>query len=411
MFTRAKPGWGARRRAFLTRCLGAGVAALLPLKLDGQLFTNFHPGQKMHASGGSVPPTQVSLADYGGKPGAAPPVLIAAFQKALAALSDAGGGTLLVPAGTYDFGNYDEAATIILCRDLHDIVISAYGALFTATTTATVMPSLFYFFNFNNVTIAGASFFDSGFNPQINWQGLYCVGIQADKPSSGFFMVDCYAAHVLGVLDSNNNAASGDYMSNIHVQGEVRHAYYGVGASHVREKVYVDLDCYNVRRAFIAYAVKNAEITVRTSNTSSWPGSNGLIALVCAGAHDGNVENVRVKVDVSGECIHSSYVHFYQQGPEKQGAMHDIDATVNAIDVRDLRCLFMFDHESNGIRPSTSRSWDRIWLHGSVTGTAGGSVILNPSVSTSPGIVYVDRNLTHLPGMDALPGSLRIRSI
>jgi hypothetical protein len=336
-------------------------------------------------------------------------VLIQAFQQGLAVLSQAGGGTLFVPPGTYDFGAIGEPIEMILCRDLRDIVISAYGAVFVANTTTAIVPNMFYFHNFNNVTLAGASFVDLGFTPWVNWRGMYCVGIQADRPSRGFHLVDCYAERVVGLLASNNDAAGRHLLSDIHVRGEVRHAYYGVGANYIKERVKVDLDCHNVRRAFIAYASKHAEITVKASANADWPGSNGFVALVCPGASQGNVEDVRVKVDVSGFCIHSSYVHFYHQGPQRGGVMRNIDATVNVVDMRSMNCMFLFDHEVYGVRSRTARQWDRIGLHGTVAAGCTGSVVANPSVSTSPGTIYLDRNLARSAGIDALAAGFRIR--
>jgi hypothetical protein len=355
-----------------------------------------------------VPPTVVSLADYGGTPGAGRPALVSAFGRAFAALADSGGGTLLVPAGDYDFGSYADAADIIFCRDVRNVAISAYGATFTVTTTADVVPNFFYFFNFHNITIAGASFTDRGFSPWLDWRGMYCVGIQADKPSSGFRIVDCQAERVVGLLASHNNAAGRTHLSDISVHGEVRHAYYGVGANFIRERVDVELVCHNVRRAFIAYSLRNAAIRIRASSTALWPGSNGLVALVSGGASSGNVENVRVRVDVSGECIYSSYVHFYHQGPEAGGHMRDIDATVNVLNASAIRNLFLFDHESDGVQAKTARIWDRIWLHGSVTGRFAGRVISNMSVSTSPGTVYLDRNLAEMGKLDVPGASFRV---
>lgn len=398
-----------QRRTFLAHGMAALSAAILPGELDGRSVRQ-RPRRQADASGGAmVPPTQVSLADFGGTPAAAPLVLIAAFAKGFAMLTRAGGGTLFVPPGVYDFGQFDEPEAIILCRDLRDIAISAYGAVFTINTTAAVMPNLFYFFNFNNVTLAGASFLDTGFTPWLDWKGMYCVGIQADKPSSGFHMVECYAERVLGLFAANNNAASRHLLSDIHIQGEVQHAYYGVGASYIRENVHVDLDCHNVRRAFIAYALKSAEIAVRASSTSAWPGSNGFIALVCAGASLGNVENVRVRLSVSGTSIHASYVHFYHQGPQREGVMRDIDATVNAIELRPMKCLFLFDHETHGVQASTAREWNNISLHGSVPDGNGFRIIANTSVSTSPGSIYVDRNLARSAGMADLSSAFRLK--
>ena len=409
MRMRRKTATAAGRRRFLVGGAGVGLAGIWPLLLEDPPPRTIRHGRVGGTGGAVVPPTRISLADYGGMPGAGRAALVDAFRRAFAALAAAGGGTLLVPGGEYDFGSYTDATDIILCRNLKNIAISAYGATFTVTTAARSVPNFFYFFNFQNITIAGASFIDRGFTPWINWWGMYCVGLQADQSSSGFRMVDCYAEKVVGLLASNNNAAGRTLMSDISVQGEVRYAYYGVGANFIREKVKVDLVCHDVRRAFIAYSLKNADIVVKVHSTPDWPGSNGLVALVSGGASSGNVEDVRVRVDVSGECIHSAYVHFYHQGPEMDGYMRDIDATVNATDAKSVQNLFVFDHEIDGVQAKTARVWDRIALHGSVAGKFEGKVVSNASVSTSPGTVYLDPNLATAAKMHVLAAGFRVR--
>lgn len=402
-----RTGADMRRRKLLLGGLAAGAASLLPA---------FRGGERLLAAGNSkgagVPANSVNLADYDGVPGASPSILRNAFGQAFAALRAQGGGTLLVPAGLYDFGSYENSTSIISVNDLSNIVISAYGATFKATTTAKAMPHMFYFFNFNNITIAGARFIDPGFNPWVNWKGMYCVGIQASKASRGFRMVNCHAESVVGLFGSHNNASTRQYLADIDIQGEVRNSYKGVGASFIREQVKVNLICHNVRRAFIAYALKNADIRVKISSTANWPGSNGLIALVSGGTAMGNVEDVRVKVDASGAGIYGGYVHFYHQGPEADGYMRNINATVNVTNVVNVSStpnLFIFDHETNGVQSRTARVWDRISLHGSVTGNFSGRIISNPSVSTSLGSVYVDANLAALADISKLPGYFRIK--
>lgn len=395
---------GAGRRRFLAQGLAAGALALAtPHRRGSELAPVWPPGDR--AAGTPIPATTVVLADFGGRPGADRLALAAAFRDALAALAREGGGTLLVPPGTYDVGALDQPESILLCRDLRDIAISAYGAVFVANTARLVVPHMFYFHNFNNVTLAGATFIDHGFFPWVDWKGMYCVGIQADRSSSGLRLVDCRAERVLGLLASNNGAAGRHLLSDIHVQGEVSHAYYGVGASHIGG-VSVDLDCHNVRRAFIAHAARHADVVVRTSADRAWPGSNGLVALVCQGARLGDVEHVRVRIDVSGDCIHDSYVHFYHQGPQSEGAIRDIDATVNVLSPQPMATLFLFDHEIHGVQPRTARQWDRISLHGSLAAGSSGRVVANPSVSTASGTVYLDRNLAGLAG--AMPDRFRI---
>lgn len=393
------------RRRFLAHGLAAGTLALATPARQGHVPAPVGPPRHL-AAAARVPGATVSLADFAGRPGADRPVLAEAFRRGLAALMRAGGGTLLVPPGTYDLGMLDQPQEVLLCRDLRDVVIDAYGAVFVATTVKPVVPHMFYFHNFNNVTLAGARFVDHGFSPWVDWQGMYCVGIQADRPSSGMRLVDCSAEHVLGMLASNNDAAGRDLLSDIYVQGEVRHAYYGVGANYLAGRVSVDLDCHNVRRAFIAFAARHADVVVRTSATWAWPGSNGFVALVCAGSRFGNVEHVRVRIDVSGDCIHGSYVHFYHQGPQAEGIMRDIDATVNILSRQSLGSVFLFDHETDGVQPRTARQWDRIRLHGTVAPGSSGRLVANPSVSTARGTVYLDRNLAGPPG--AMPAGFRV---
>lgn len=401
-----RAGMDMRRRKLLIGGLAVGVASLLPAFRDGERLL-----AAGSIKGADVPANSVRLADYGGVPGAGPAVLRNAFAQAFEALRAQGGGTLLVPAGLYDFGRYANSTSIISGNDLSDIAIFAYGATFKANTTARAMPHMFYFFNFHNITIAGARFTDSGFDPSVNWKGMYCAGIQASKASSGFRMVDCHAENVVGLFAANNNAATRDYIADVSIQGVVRHAYYGVGASFIREQVRVNLVCHNVRRAFIASGLKNAEIHVVGSSTADWPGSNGYVSLVSGGAAMGNVEDVRVTVDASGAGIYGGYVHFYHQGPEAEGYMRNIDATVNVTNVSSAPNLFIFDHEVNGILSRTARIWDEIYLHGSVTGRFAGRVISNPSVSSFQGTVHIDANLASPAKMQGLPAYFRVRPL
>jgi hypothetical protein len=383
-----------KRRKLLLRGAALGAAAaLLPAPVGDATGGQPRRNQVGGIKAAMVPPAIVSLADYGGLPGARTAALVGAFRQALDALAVQGGGTLLVPRGVYDFGHCTDAATLVLCRNARDIAISAYGALFTVTTAANVMPNLFYFFNFQNITLAGASFADAGFDPRPDWRGMVCVGIQADRPSHGFMLVDCYAERVVSLLSSHNNAATRRFLSNIRVHGEVRNAYYGVNASFIRENVDIDLVCHDVRRAVIASALRNADIRVTVSSTAQWPGSNGLIALICGGASMGNVKNVRIALEASGEGNYGSYVHLYHQGDEPDGAIGNIDATVHFSHAAPATILFLFDHEARFVKATTSRVWDRIALHGTITGDFDGRVVANPSASTTPGTVCLDRHL------------------
>lgn len=84
--------------------------------------------------------------------------------------------------------------------------------------------------------------------------------------------------------------------------------------------------------------------------------------------------------------------------------MRNIDATVNVVGMRSIACMFLFDHETHGVQPTTTRQWDRIGLHGSLAAGCAGKVILNPSVSTAPGTVSVDRSLARAAGGSVFAG-------
>jgi hypothetical protein len=90
--------------------------------------------------------------------------------------------------------------------------------------------------------------------------------------------------------------------------------------------------------------------------------------------------------------------------------MSHIDATVNVVDMRSMKCMFLFDHETHGVQSRTARQWDQIGLHGMVPAGCTGSVVANPSVSTAPGSIYLDRNLARASGIDALAAGFRIRT-
>lgn len=395
-----------RRKLLLRGAVLGAAAALLPAPVGDATGGQPRRNQVGGIKAAVVPPAIVSLADYGGLPGAQTAALVGAFRQALDALADQGGGTLLVPRGVYDFGQCTDAATLVLCRNARDIAISAYGALFKVTTAANVMPNLFYFFNFQNITIAGASFADAGFDPRPDWRGMVCVGIQADRPSHGFTLVDCYAERVVSLLSSHNNAATRRFLSNIRVHGEVRYAYYGVNASFIRENADIDLVCHDVRRAVIASALRNADIRVTASSTAQWPGSNGLIALICSGASVGNVKNVRIVLAASGEGNYGSYIHLYHQGDQTEGTIRNIDATVHVAHAAPVTGLFLFDHEARFVKATTSRVWDRIALHGTITGDFDGRIVANPSVSARPGTVCLDRHLAQRA--HAYPGHMAL---
>lgn len=390
----------ARRRA-----LSFGTAALA---LRAWACTMAWPAQAAER-------TRFNLADFGGVPGARPATLVDAFEQAFDEIKASGRSCeLVVPPGVYEFGKHAAPGNTVFVEGLHDVFIYAYGARFRLNTTENIIPCLFYFSNPNNVTLAGASFNDIGYVPDVNWRGMYCARAEATRACSGFRMIDCDVNGAVGMFASQSHGDNKFLMRDISLHGRVRNAYYGAGLTYVGDNARLDLVCENVRRGCIAYGLKNAGIMIRMNHDATALGSNGFISLTCEGESAGNVENVRVDLRASGVGNHSGLVHFYHQQTEALGLMRNIDATVTLDNYRpgsETTSLFVFDHEVPGMKvlSATKRGWDQISLHGSVAKGFSGRIVHNPSVSRYPGRIYVDGNLAGAARMSRLPRYFHVR--
>jgi hypothetical protein len=377
----------------------------------------------MHSSGAEVirpakgdGRPRLSLAALGGVPGASPERLVDAFEQAFAHLKLAGGGELLVPPGVYDFGECGTGGRVVSVDGLNDVVISAYGATFRLNTTRKVIPILFYFYNPNNVTFAGASFNDVGYDADVDWRGMYCAKAESNRACSGFRMVDCKVDGAVGLFQSLQHGPNRYLMKDIHLHGTVRNAYYGAGLTYVGDNAKVDFVCENVRRGCIAYGLRNATIRIKMTHEAGMPGSNGFVSLACEGENAGNVENVRIDLDVSGVARHSGLVHFYHQKGEARGWMRNIRANVTINNLKKSRgstSVFLFDHElpDAEIVKSTARGWDQIFLSGRIVGEFAGRIVYNPSVSTAEGMIYIDPALGAQMDTSRLARNFRVKAI
>jgi hypothetical protein len=205
-------------------------------------------------------------------------------------------------------------------------------------------------------------------------------------------------------------------MKDIELHATVKNAYYGAGLTYVGDNANVDLSCVNVRRGCIAYGLRNANIRIKMWHDARASASNGFISLACEGENAGNVENVKVDLDVSGTAMHSALVHFYHQKTEARGVMRNISVNVaikNLQKGRSGNSIFLFDHElpDATIVKTTERSWDQISLSGRITGSFSGRIIHNPSVSTAAGTIYVDPGLVSKTDMSQLAKNFRVKAI
>jgi len=348
-----------------------------------------------------------NFADFGGVPGAISDVLLAAFDAAFTKLKNLGGGVLLIPPGDYDLGSYAATSPVINISDLNNVFISAYGARFQVTSSAAITPLLFCFRNPNNVVMAGASFIDLGFDESAwllhgRW-GMYCVAVDSKTACGNFRLVDCSARNVTGLFTIDSRANKFKIRNVVIENCKVTNAYYGVDVLYHGDNLSVrNLICEDVRRGFISYGSKNVDVDIKLHCSANFFGSNGFISLACEGASEGNVESVRIKLDVTGVESHTALVHFYHQQRDSPGFFRKIDAQVNVNQLiavgknskLEKLYLFLFDHElpDTSVLRATSRIWDRITLTGKVTGEISGGVIAVPTKSNSRGVLVLDKD-------------------
>lgn len=324
-----------------------------------------------------------------------------AFINALSRMKAIGGGTLVVPPGDYYFGTYSTSTEIVAINDLSNTLILAYGARFIANTAAESTPFLFVFTNPNNVVMAGARFFDVGFNPaswltHSRW-GMGAVALKATIPSKGFKLVDCAAENLTYLLVADLRAHKRMMKDISVVDCKLKNAYYGVDVLYVGDNLKINnLICEDVRRGFISYGAKNADVDIKLRTSAGFWGSNGFISIASEGnayddghgviGTDADVNNVRIKLNVSGVEAHSAYVHFYHQQNDSTGSIANVDANVKLNNLSQIgkntrisaTNMFLFDHElpSGTILRATSRTFKKIRLSGGIVGTISGVPVL-----------------------------------
>jgi hypothetical protein len=388
---------------------GAGQVGFLP-EGTGAVETNLQ----------AIARKWVFASNYGLSTSASAAANITAMMNALNVLKNKGGGILIVEPGDYDFGSHATSDAIVSVSDLANVLIYAYGARFIVETTAEATPFLFYFDSPNNVVLAGARFFDSGFNPA-SWTthsrwGMGAVALQASSNCRGFKMVDCDAENLTYLLVGDFRANKRKFEDIAVVNCRVKNAYYGVDLIYAGDNLKVDnLICEDVRRGYISFGARNADVDIKLYTSSGFLGSNAFISIGCEGTtyndgygvlgNDGNVENVRIKLNVTGYEAHESYVHFYHQQADSPGAIANVDADVKLNNLSSTgkaaglgaTNVFLFDHElpTTAILGVTQRNFKQITLSGGILGAVTGLPIKFDSVNPSdPPVISISPNLT-----------------
>lgn len=334
-----------------------------------------------------------------------------AFIAALTSLIGKG-GMLIVPPGKYHFGSYTTSQKILDIVGLNDVTILAYGAEFIVNTTTQVTPFLFCTSGGNNWSIKGAKFFDEGFNSS-SWlthsrwgMGAFLIS-PTDDYCSGFHMEDCEASNLTYLMVSDQRSKKrmcGDFSTE---RCNVKNAYYGVDLIYAGGFTSVDLECEDVRRGFVAFGQRDADIRLNLKTTAGFLGSNAFVSLACEGeAYDdasvggvgvigdnANSRNIRVAVNVSGVEAHESYVHLYQQQLDSIGKIENVDISVMVNNLTSVgknpalgaTNIVTMDHEAPGavILGSTSRRFADVSVDIRLAGVITGVPVSIPSINNS----------------------------
>lgn len=364
----------------------------------------------------------LSLADFGGVPGANAGAITAAFVAAFEELKEEGGGKLVIPEGVYDLGSLSNGAAIEVAQ-LQDVLIAGYGARLTMEAAANgpgnnFTPAFFRFVNPERVTVAGLAF--KGFGANLAFrksggrQGPICLDIFASRPCAGFKTVDCVADDVVTFLRSDNR--SNPYqMTRFDIEATVRNSYYGIQMLRNGRYSRCKLSTLNVRRAFISHATRDWDIGVQARRTQG-PGSNAHVVLDAF--PDGPVLDCTIAVSASGDldgydCL-GSICH---QGPDGSYSFaRNVRFTIaieNASSApRTGFISFTAEPESGlppGIRSTTAGAWENISVKGTVPSSYKGRVVSNPSVSSArTNSIYIAANLSRFQDAGSLPSYFRV---
>lgn len=388
---------GAALLSLLHGCGGGGG--------DGAASSSAAPAAQPDAAGIDNTPLALSLAEYGGVPGADPAAIRSAFDQAFDRLKNAGGGTLNVAAGTYDLGSYANDTSAISVVNLRNVQISAYGARLTMTTTAVATPAFLHIWNPSNVTIAGMSFHDYGTDLSVDWRGAVCIQVSCTIPSSGVRTIDCVAENVLTFVKSY-----GAYeLTDMDIQGTVRDSYYALNVNYNGRGSTCRLSCERVKRGFLGFGAQDWNMEMNCIGGRN--GSNGFVALVATA--DAPVADCNVVLTCSGDLSpYSAMVHFdHQDDADIPQHFRDISADVTLDNVAGSpETLFVFDHHSAaGTPPTTARTWENIRLSGRIAGNFTGTIVKNPSISNgAKNAIQVSPALAAFQDLRNLPAYIKI---
>mgnify|MGYP000548378508 CR=1 FL=1 len=264
------------------------------------------------------------------------------------------GGTLDFGDGEYELGEISVGEKWKIFIDSpNGLTMLGNKAIFKATTTKT-KDSIFSIKNPNNVKVRGLYFTNPGFNIadtigggdlRVGTYGLYFWADSQYSASNpcGVIDVEGGAFDTIGFVTitaeptvMGGSDVTAESITNVRVRGDVERVYYGVTSIYQAKNLDVKLNCVNVRRGLIVYGQKKASVEINLHCTENFLGSNAFVSLTCEGdvvtingvGYDGNIDDIDVRVRVSGVESHEGLVTFYHQGDNPNGQINNVKSRV-----------------------------------------------------------------------------------
>jgi hypothetical protein len=299
-----------------------------------------HPGYVTDASGAYFEIDQDEMrvettgakADWNGTTGTNNRAAIVAALKVLkAGVVDA---IAFMPLGEYFCGSYGATQTTVFgaegeCTGLSG-AIRGNGARLVATTTKDTSHDLFAFRQFRGLTISGLTAVET--SPDLTViRGLRAFSFVGGVSTfaSGLTLRDVSAEGCLGAWSFyTDNAAATGRLTDITFEGAcvARDCYYGINCQEDGDRMRGAITCFNVRRGYLIYGVREHQMTISCGRTVDALGSDGFVKI---DRFTRNTLEIKVNLTCSGSISGITPVSLDHQNMDGAASIIDgVDVTL-----------------------------------------------------------------------------------
>jgi hypothetical protein len=336
-----------------------------------------------------------------------------AFANALATLTAAGGGTLLIPYGIYHFGNRSLDEILMDLDTPANIRVLSQHALLRMNTTDNSRPRFFRCKNPDGLIFDGIRFDDTGSDITVDWRGAVCLEFWGSG-SAGFHggieIRNCLADDVVTFLDCNgttDHRIRDIWLSNC----RVRDSYYGINCRENGDGIRGSLRCENVRRAYFPYGVTDHNLEISIYHNGVGVGANSA-CLIKRYARD--TKNIKLSTRFFGSAAQYNTAVTLEHEPAVTGTgvIEDIDLDIKISgDIASANAMtplrFRSFDSGGSLETTTTNRWDNISLRGNpgAFGVGGNAIVFNAIQSTEGKLNIdpswfkaVETDIPHYPG-------------